>query len=301
MADARPLIPAFVNPKAGNARNAWAALKTAGGFEVLEVAPESLADQVNSAVARGAKRVLIAGGDGSISAAAAALTRKEVELAILPVGTLNHLARDLSIPLDLDAAARVARSGKAISIDAASVNDRIFLNTSSVGAYATFVRTRERLERSLGYRIASFIAGARLFFRLPLYRVTVRVDGRAHEYLTPLVFVGVGERELKLPALGARIAGGRTGLHVMVIRRRSGARALALGLAAAARGVDAVAATPAMDAFVVDSLRIEPRTHVVSIDGELVHVAPVLEYRLLAGALRIVVPSDRTNGRTETR
>jgi diacylglycerol kinase family enzyme len=249
-------------------------------------------------VGAGAKRVLIAGGDGSISGAASALTRSGAELAILPVGTLNHLARDLSVPPDLEAAALIARTGTAVSIDAGSVNGRIFLNTSSVGAYATFVRSRDRLKRVLGYHVASFIAAARLFVRLPLYRVTVRIDERTHEYLTPLVFVGVGERELKLPSLGARVAGGRTGLHVMVIRRRSGARALALGLAAAARGVNAVAATPAMDAFFVDSLRIEPRTHVVSLDGELVHIAPLLEYRLLAGALRIVVPSDRTDDGT---
>lgn len=296
--DARLLIPAFVNIKAGRAGDARGALRAAGGFEIVEVTPESLAERVRRAAAGGAKRVLVAGGDGSIGAAANALTQSGVELAILPVGTLNHLARDLSVPLDIKAAARVARTGRAISIDAASVNGRIFLNTSSVGAYAMFVRARERLEHALGYHIASFIAAARLFVRLPVYRVTVRIGGLTREYLTPLVFVGVGERELKLPALGARIAGGRTGLHVMVIRRRSGARALALGLAAAARGVNAVAATPAMDAFFVDSLRIEPRTHVVSIDGELVHIAPVLEYRLLARALRIVVPSDRTNSRT---
>ncbi len=293
--DAQPLIPAFVNPEAGKARDACDALRAVGGFEILEVTPDTLAARVRSAVASGATRVLVAGGDGSIGGAASALSRSGVELAILPVGTLNHLARDLSVPLDIEAAARVARTGSAISIDAGSVNGRIFLNTSSVGAYATFVRARERLERAVGYHMASFVAATRLFVRLPLYRVTVRIDDLTREYLTPLVFVGVGERELKLPALGARIAGGRTGLHVMVIRRRSGARTLALGLAAAARGVDAVAATPAMDAFFVDSLRIEPRTHVVSIDGELVHVAPVLEYRLLANALRIVVPSDRTD------
>ena len=297
--DARPLIPAFVNPEARKAGDARGALRAVGGFEILDVAPESLAERVRAAVAGGATRVLVAGGDGSIGGAANALMRSGVELAILPVGTLNHLARDLSVPLDIEDAARVARTGTAISIDAASVNGRIFLNTSSVGAYATFVRARERLERALGYHIASLIAAARLFVRLPLYRVTVRIDDLTREYLTPLVFVGVGERELKLPALGARVAGGRTGLHVMVIRRRSGARALALGLAAAARGVNAVAATPAMDAFFVDSLRIEPRTHVVSVDGELVHIAPVLEYRLLARALRIVVPSDRTNSRTD--
>jgi diacylglycerol kinase family enzyme len=238
--------------------------------------------------------VLVAGGDGSIASAAGALAGSGVELAILPCGTLNHLAKDLRLPLEMDDAARVARTGCATPVDAATVNDRIFLNTSAVGAYVSFVRVRERLERALGYHFASLIAAARLFVRLPLFRVVVVIDAVEHDYLTPLVFVGVGERELKLPTLGARMQGGRAGLHVMVVRRRSGARAFALGLAAAARGVDAVAATPAMDAFVVDTVRIEPHSRVVSVDGELASVAPVLEYRHLPAALRIVVGSNRT-------
>jgi diacylglycerol kinase family enzyme len=293
--DARTLIPAFVNPEAGNAAAARESLAAAGGFDVAVVTPASLADRVRAAAAAGARRVLVAGGDGSITGAAGALVGTGVELAILPCGTLNHLAKDLSLPLDLAAAACVARSGHAAPVDAASLNTRVFLNTSSVGAYVAFVRARQRLEGALGYHVASFIAAARLFVRLPLVRVTVRAPDVERDYLTPLVFVGVGERELKLPALGARIPGGRPGLHVMVVRRRSGARALALAFAAAARGVRAVAATPAMDAFLVESIRIEPRAHVVSVDGELERVAQALEYRHLPAALNIVVPSGRTD------
>jgi diacylglycerol kinase family enzyme len=298
MTDTSP-IPAFINPAAGNSAAARKALRAVGGFDVREVTPEALTDRVRAAVAAGARRVLIAGGDGSICSAASALVGSDVELAILPTGTLNHLAKDLALPLDIEDAARLARSGRTAPVDAAMVNDRIFLNTSSVGAYVRFVRARERLERLLGYHTASFFAAARLFIHLPVFRVTVRTNDVSRDYLTPLVFVGVGERELRLPALGARVPGGRPGLHVMVVRRRSGGRALALGLAAAARGVKAVAATPAMDAFFVDSVRIEPRTHVVAVDGELVRVANVLEYRHLVGALRVVVPSEQVEPREQ--
>ena len=283
-------IPAFVNPLAGNADAARAALNAVGGFDIREVQPDTLAAEVKGALGDGARRVLIAGGDGSLASAARSLAGTGAELAILPCGTLNHLAKDVGIPLDLKAAARVARDGDTIAIDAATINDRLFLNTSSVGAYVTFVRARERLEKRFGYHIASFVAGVRLLFALPTFRVKLQVEGVAREYLTPLVFIGVGERELKLPALGARVPDGKTGLHVMVIRRRSGARTLALALAAAARGVEAVARTPALDSFLVDSCRIEPRTHRASIDGELVNVEPPLEYKHVAGCLRVIVP-----------
>lgn len=288
------MIPAFVNPLAGNAGPARAALSAAGGFEIREVPADTLAANVRQALDQGARRVLVAGGDGTIGSAAAAMAGSGAELAILPCGTLNHLAKDLDIPLNLEHAARVAITGRSVPVDAAVVNDRLFLNTSSVGAYVTFVRARERLEHRLGYHVASIVAGLRLLIRMPLFRVSVQVEGVAREYLTPLVFIGVGERELQLPTLGARVRGGKTGLHVMVVRRRSGARALALGLSAAARGLDAVAQTPAMDSFLVDSCRIEPRTSTVSLDGELVRLRAPLEYRHVPGNLRVVAPADTT-------
>ena len=268
------------------------ALQTVGGFDIRDVPPATLANQVRAAIADGARRVLIAGGDGSIASAAGALAGTGLDLAILPCGTLNHLAKDLSLPLDLEQAAQVAKSGHSIPVDAAVVNDRIFLNTSSVGAYVTFVRSREALERRFGYKLASLLAGARLLARMRTFRVRLQVEGVAREYVTPLVFIGVGERELRLPSLGSRVPGGKTGLHVMVVRRRSGARTLALGLAAAARGVNAVSATPAMDAFLVDSCRIERRARSVSVDGEIVQIMPPLEYRHVPGHLQVVVAAD---------
>jgi diacylglycerol kinase family enzyme len=287
---ARDLIPAFINLTAGNAEASRQALRAAGGFDVHEVPAHVLAASVQSAADSGARRVLVAGGDGSVASAATVLANTDTELAILPTGTLNHLAKDIGLPLNLEDAARVALEGTATSADAAFVNHRLFLNTSSVGAYVTFVRLRERLERRVGYGVASFVAALRLLYRLPVFRVTLEVDGSAREYLTPLLFIGVGERELKLPTLGARVPGGRPGLHVMIIRRRSGARTLALALAAAARGVDAVAQTPAMDVFLVESLRIETHSKLAAVDGELVAVASPLEYRHAPGCLRIVAP-----------
>lgn len=287
------MIPAFINPLAGNATDARDALDAVGGFAIHEVAPATLARGVRDAIDRGATRVLVAGGDGSIGSAANVIAGTAAELAILPCGTLNHLAKDLELPLNLEDSARVALTGFAISVDVAVVNDRLFLNTSSVGAYVAFVRARERLERRLGYHVASLVAAARLLFRMPTFRVTLRVAGEAvdRNYITPLVFIGVGERELRLPTLGARVPHGKSGLHVMVIRRRSGARALAAGLAAAARGVKAVAKTPAMDAFLVEGCRIEPRTTRLSLDGELISLAPPFEYRHVPAHLRVVVPA----------
>lgn len=289
-------IPAFVNSEAGTADDACEALAKERSFQVERIAPGDLAARVRLAIASGARRVLIAGGDGSIATAARELRGTACELAILPAGTLNHFAQDLGLPTDMDDAVRVAAGGFTRCIDVAEVNGRLFLNTSSVGVYVTYVRARERLERRLGYWLASAAAAMRILFRLRSFRVTLDVDGIEQEYLTPLVFIGVGERELRLPLLGARVEGGRHGMHVMVVRSRTGGRMLALAFAAAARGVRAVSRTPAMRSFIVDHLTIEPRTPVlggrIALDGELVSVAPPLEYRFVPGGLKVVVRGD---------
>ena len=179
-------------------------------------------------------------------------------------------------------------------VDVGWLDDRLFLNTSSVGAYVLFVRTRERLERFLGYRLASLVAGVRVLGMLRGYRVSLDVDGETRVYRTPIVFIGVGERELKAPSFGERVAGGRRGLHVIVVRGRSAGRLFAIALATMARGIREVARTPMLDAFVVDRCRIDlPRARgSVALDGELVEMTAPLAYELRRDALRVVVGEE---------
>src|SRR5204862_2671682 len=136
---------------------------------------------------------------------AAAVARTQAELAIIPAGTFNHFAGDYGIPDDLDSACRNAQSKKVVDADVAWVNGRLFLNTSSVGAYANFVRVRERLEPRLGYWLGSVYAMGRTLVRFQPFLARVEVEGIERVVETPLVFSGVGERELKLPTLGSRM------------------------------------------------------------------------------------------------
>jgi diacylglycerol kinase family enzyme len=259
---------------------------------VEEIGPSALKDRVRKAIDAGASRVIVAGGDGTVADAASVLAGTDVGLAIAPSGTLNHLAKDLGVPLDLDDAARLAATGELTTIDVGRVGERIFLNTSSVGAYVLFVRTRERMEPRLGYWLASIVAAVRIMFRLRLFTVELEVDGRRRQYRTPLIFIGVGERELKLPRLGGRVAGGKRGLHVIVVQGRTGARLLTLAMAAAARGLESVSRGPAVDAFLVDRCRIELpfATARIAVDGEIIDANGPIEYALWRDALRVVVP-----------
>jgi len=286
-------IPAIINRKAGSAAEAAKALTTAGGFEIHEVEPADIRRTAMEIVARKPKRLLVCGGDGTLCTVAHVVANTGIELAIAPGGTLNHLAKHLGLPEDLNDAAHVARNGIVRTLDAGRINDRLFLNTSSVGAYEIFVRRRDRLERQWGYAMASVIAGTQILVRAPVTAVKVEVDGAQRIYRTPLVFVGVGERELRIPSLGGRMDRGKRGLHLMIVRSRSGARLASLALQAAAKGVDAVSRTPAMDSLVVTRCTIELRNDTASIDGELIPVRPPLEYEFLPDALTVVVGERR--------
>jgi diacylglycerol kinase family enzyme len=288
--DKQARIPAIVNVASGTAQAAAKALGDSGRFDVHEVEPTEVGNTVRSLVQAGATRLLVAGGDGTIGTAAAVLVDHPAELAVLPGGTLNHFARDLGI--SADAAEALQLDGQACrGVDVGMVNGRIFLNTSSVGAYVHFVRARERLEPRFGYRAASFLAAFRLLFEFRRIGVELEVEGVKRLYRTPLVFIGVGERELQLPTLGNRVKDGRRGLHVMIVRGNSAARLLAIGLAAVARGVEHVARTPEFDSVIVDSCRINLRyASRIAVDGEIVAAAPPLEYSLRRDALQVVCP-----------
>ena len=288
------MIPVFLNPDAGNADHLRGLIDEWGSLELRATPAAEMTQAARAAVAAGATRIAAAGGDGTISAIASAVAGTGCELAVIPAGTLNHFAKDYDIPQDLGEACALAAGGTSVRpVDVAYLNGRLFLNTSSVGVYANFVKVRDRLEPWLGYWASSLVSTVRNLVRVRAFSVRFEADGIEHTYTTPLVFIAVGERELRVPTLGGRIAGGRGGLHVMVVRSRTRARLIALSLSATTRGTDAIASTPHLDSLFVQRCRIEQRHETVAVDGEIMKIASPLDYEIRPGALRLVVTAAR--------
>jgi len=291
-------LKAFLNSECGNAEAAREALGKIG-FELDVVQPANLESRLKGAIDGGAKRILVAGGDGTIATAASLVANRETELAILPGGTLNHFAKDHNIPTDLGKAALVAGGqGIVVGADIGYVNDCVFLNTSSIGAYVSFVGDREQLEKRVGYTVASIAAFLKTLAAIRSFTVTLEVEGGAKQtYRSSLVFIGVGERELKMPALGSRVKNGRRGLHVMIVRGRKRARLFSIALAAIAKGTKEAGRLPEFDNFLVESCRIDLNrpSAIVGLDGELKRTRAPLDYRLGRDALRLVIaPPEET-------
>ena len=292
-------VPAFLNPAAGSATAAARALEADPRFTLRRVAGAHLAEEIRRDLAGGARRILVAGGDGTLATAAGALLDSSAELALLPAGTLNHFARSLGVPADPREALDVAAGSGTRRVDVGMVNGHPFLNTSSLGAYVALVRRRERLRPRLGYLASGAVATAAVLLRLPRFSLALEVDGHEETYRTPLLFVGVGERDLALPGFGRRVDEGSGVLHAVVVPGGGRARLLALAMATAASRTWRLARMPQVDSFLVRRCRVDlPRRAAhVALDGELVALRSPLRYRILPGALTVVAPERPDEGR----
>ncbi|HEX2239747.1 MAG TPA: phosphatase PAP2 family protein [Actinomycetota bacterium] len=130
---------------------------------IIEVAADD-PDELRRALDAGADEadVLgVAGGDGSANCAAQVAVDAGRPLLLVPAGTFNHLARDLGID-DSKAAVQAAGGGRTITMDVATIDGRVFVNTASFGSYVELVDARERLERTLGKWPALLVAAVKV-------------------------------------------------------------------------------------------------------------------------------------------
>jgi diacylglycerol kinase family enzyme len=240
---------------------------------------------------RGDALVVVGGGDGTISAAAAALIGSETRLGILPLGTLNHFARDLGVPTKIEEAALLIAAGKERRVDVAEMNGRIFINNSAIGLYPLMVLDRERQQKTLGRskRLAMLVASARMLARFGHQRLTLTVNDGKAQVDTPLLFVGNNGYRVDIGAPGQRESLDDGELSVFVMRKKTRAGFIAAGIRALltrARPDDMVQLKH------VERLRVASRKSslAVSFDGEVVRMAPPLEYTIRKKALRVIAP-----------
>jgi diacylglycerol kinase family enzyme len=236
--------------------------------------------------------LVAAGGDGTISTAAGAVADTDVALGVLPMGTLNHFARDAGIPLDLKEAAAAIAAGRTRPVDVAEVNGRLFVNNSAVGLYPMLVRAREAQQRHLGRskRMAMLVAAARAMWRFPSRRLTLRVAGMKAPVETPLLFLGNNKYETGLLSLGRRTAidQGELCLYAPLARSRIGF--VWLSARAVLGRPDRQADFLTLEGIEEAEIHSRREMLMVAIDGEACTMKTPLRYRIRKGALKLIVP-----------
>jgi YegS/Rv2252/BmrU family lipid kinase len=252
----------------------------------------ALVAAAQQAVCDGVAMVVAGGGDGTLNAVASELVGTGIVFGVLPLGTLNHFAKDLGIPLNTDEAIRTIASGHCISVDTGEVNERVFLNNSSLGLYPDTVRRRELQQSRLGRGkwLAFFWAAVTSLRRYPFLNLTLTVDDQTFQKRTLFVFIGNNDYVMEGFNIGARTAldAGRLSLYVAHRTSRLGLLVLALravfGRLRQAVDFDVLSAK----SLVIESRHKQLR---VATDGEVNLMHTPLSYRIVPKSLNVLVPA----------
>ena len=262
--------------------------RTATLFAASEQAP--IAERARAAAQSGCRLAVAAGGDGTVNAVASAVVARDIPLGVLPIGTLNHFAKDLGMPLGLPEAVQVLATGVARRVDVGEVNGRIFLNNSSLGMYPRIVRLRDRYRESgLGKWFAALWATLTVMRRRPFLGVRISAGEETVLRRTPFVFVGNNEYRMAGLHAASResLSSGHLALYVMHAHHRR--NLLGLGMRVLWRGVDRV---DELELFRVTEAIVETRRSrlQIALDGEVATLHAPLVFRCRPGALAVVAP-----------
>ncbi len=237
--------------------------------------------------------VIVAGGDGTIRSMAQLMAGTDVPLALIPSGTFNFFSRNHAIPMEPEAALRVAFDGHCRTVDLGEVNGEVFLINASYGLYSRLIRSREEHTRRWGrHQLVALWATLRaLISRHPLHRLDLTLDDERRELVTPLVFVGTNALQLRNVELDVARCVEQRHLAVVVMRPVSSLDMLRLALRGLLRRLEQ---EQSLDTFCVDRLSLRPRRNTVELvlDGERMRFSAPLEFRVRRAALRLIVPHD---------
>jgi YegS/Rv2252/BmrU family lipid kinase len=286
----------FLNPRAGTFTAAdESSLRTVAaenGLRVVEVHRGiNVRTIVRETLDAGLKTFIAAGGDGTVHHVVQALVGTEGVLGVVPVGSLNHLARDLQIPLgDWRAAMEIALRGEVRQIDVGRVNGSYFLNSVMLGIYPTISEFRERF-RSLHSRWRAYVKATRLaLHQFPHVSLVVEMEGRVETFRTQMFVVAVNSYDLTTAGIVApktTFNDGRLTIYSLSFMSRSQfVRAAAMYF----RGK--VVDVPGFRRIRTAQLRVDTgkRGLRVSIDGELVEMETPLQIAAVPSSLLVRAP-----------
>jgi len=251
----------------------------------------SLSDLAKQAAQQSYDIIVAGGGDGTISAVASTLVgHPSIRLGILPLGTLNHFARDVGIPFDIPKAVEIICAGYSEAKDVGAVNELHFLNNASVGLYPAIVKMRESLE-STGYskKWAALVSSFRALSSFRRFELDIQPPkSLALKIKTVLLFVGNNAYDTVGTRVGKRDAVDQGMLWVNT-STSSSRMGLFFNALAMVFGFEKPANTLTLE---VAALKVSSKKHLlkVAIDGEITHLKPPLNFRIIPKALNVLVP-----------
>ena len=287
----------FLNAKAGTFsagdESSLRTLAEENHLRVVEVHPGiDVRAAVREGLAAGLRSFVVAGGDGSVHHVAQALVNTEGILGVVPVGSVNHLARDLQVPVDdWRAAFEVAVRGEVRQIDVGRVNGQYFINSIMLGVYPSISEYRERF-RSVNSRWSAYLKAARLaLHHFPHVTLVIELEGRVETLRTQMFVVAVNSYDLSQVGMVSpktTFNDGRVSIYSLsFMSRPQFIRAAAKYFRGKIGDVEGFRSTR------TTQLRIDTgrRRLRVSIDGELVEMQTPLQIAAVPSSLLVRAPA----------
>ncbi|WP_271202364.1 diacylglycerol/lipid kinase family protein [Methylopila turkensis] len=243
--------------------------------------------------------IIVGGGDGSLSRSLGRLLSSGKTFGVLPLGTMNLLARDLGVPQELDDAIAALARAKPAEIDLASVNGRPFHSISGLGFFAQMARAREATRgfKGLGRYAAFSLAALRAFFRSGRSRYQLVIDGAPITVEATAVLVtnnALGDGAWRRP----RLDGGE--LEVIVAHAGTVRERLRLGVDVVAGGWRS---NPLVESFRARHVKVEKslrRRVWLATDGELTRENTPIIFETMPKAARMLKPDVPASAIGET-
>lgn len=240
--------------------------------------------------------IVTAGGDGTVKSVASGILDRASSsaLGIIPLGTLNMVARDLGLPLEPEAAFRSVLDSQTMRMDAGYVNGLLFLVTAHLGLYPKLARIREHYRgRSLPVRLSGILWHAlSLFFRYPplMVRVEAGQDGNGELFRTWSAVVSnnpLNDQEAPIP-VKETLDRGRLVLYIS--RDRSVWSVIPFTVRILLGGWKQKHSLYWIEARHFSIRLLKRKKATVMIDGELVRLRLPLEFRIAPKVLKVVTP-----------
>jgi diacylglycerol kinase family enzyme len=260
------------------------------GLEVIALTRDLDCGQtIRERMARGVRLFVAAGGDGTINNLVQSLVNTDAKLAVIPVGTYNHFAKDLEIPLDWREALKLVNEGATRDVDTGRINERFFVNNISLGLYPELVAKREEHGRDYPRWKARILAAYSTLKKYP--HVTLNVESAHHQEVVRTHVFMVSNNSYDLSRIGVEAArdtleGGRLSVywlpHISRLKLTSFVTHYLAGR---------VRETPGFRSFRTTAMKIQSphRSFRVGVDGEVFTMTTPLAITIVPKSLLVIV------------
>ena len=289
----------FLNPTSGTRvvaaeKQALESAAVDAGLEVIHLDRHvNVTNAIRERMNAGSRLFIAAGGDGSINHVIQPLVNSEAILGVIPVGTYNHFAKDVGIPLAWSEALQVVLNGETRQIDTARVNERFFVNNLSLGLYPELVARREARGRDYPRwkaRLQAFYATVQQY---PHVSFTVETEHHQEAVRTQLFMVSNNSYDLSrigIEAPRGNLSEGRLSVYWLPHISR-----LELMKFAAHYLAGRVTTAPGFRSFRTSQMKVRSRhkrLH-VGLDGEVFTIETPLVVTTVPQSLLVKVPRAR--------